>query len=124
MLHYKALPKHKSKRALKKYSHSKLRRDKTFTGIKVYSYTIGNYLYFTSKCIIEAMYVHASDSKLTEEGSAKFFVKGNGDSVIQEKECLNDREINNKIQAFIKDNYQSMYDKWQEYSKEGFYIGK
>ena len=59
------------------------------------------------------MYVHASDSKLTEEGSAKFFVKGNGDSVIQEKECLNDREINNKIQAFIKDNYQSMYDKWQ-----------
>lgn len=81
-------------------------------------------MYFTSKCIIEAMYVHASDSKLTEEGSAKFFVKGNGDSVIQEKGCLNDRELNNKIQAFIKDNYQSMYDKWQEYSKEGFYIGK
>lgn len=49
MLHYKALPKHKSKRALKKYSHSKLRKDKTFTGIKVYSYTIGNYCYFTSR---------------------------------------------------------------------------
>lgn len=34
-----------------------------------------------------------------------------------------DREIN-KIQAFIKDNYQAMYDKWQEYSKTSFYIGK
>ena len=33
------------------------------------------------------------------------------------------REIN-KIQAFIKDNYQAMYDKWQEYSKTSFYIGK
>ena len=49
MLHYKTLPKHKSKRALKKYAHSKLRKDNTFTGIKVYSYTIGNYWYFTSK---------------------------------------------------------------------------
>ena len=43
------------------------------------------------------MHVHASDSKLTEESSAKFFVK---------------------------DNYQAMYDKWQEYSKTSFYIGK
>lgn len=49
MLNYKTLPKHKSKRALKKYAHAKLRKDKTFTGIKVYSYTIGNYWYFTSK---------------------------------------------------------------------------
>ena len=49
MLHYKTLPKHKSKRALKKYAHAKLRKDNTFTGIKVYSYTIGNYCYFTSK---------------------------------------------------------------------------
>ena len=49
MLHYKTLPKHKPTRALKKYCHSKLRKDKTFTGIKVYSYTIGDYWYFTSK---------------------------------------------------------------------------
>ena len=49
MLHYKTLPKHKSKRALKKYAHSKLRKDSIFTGIKVYSYIIGNYWYFTSK---------------------------------------------------------------------------
>ncbi|MDD7534498.1 MAG: DUF4160 domain-containing protein [Treponema sp.] len=80
-------------------------------------------MYFTSKCILEAMHVHASDSKLTEEGSAKFFVKGNGDSILQEKGVLNDREIN-KIQSFIKDNYQEMYNKWQEYSKSGFYLGK
>jgi len=69
------------------------------------------------------MHVHASDSKLTEEGSAKFFVKGNGDTIVQNKGRLNDREIN-KIQSFIKDNYQSMYDKWQEYSKHSFYVGE
>lgn len=49
MLHYATLPKRKCARALKKYAHAKLRKDKTFTGIKVYSYTIGNYWYFTSK---------------------------------------------------------------------------
>ena len=49
MLHYKTMPKHKPIRALKKYTHSKLRKDKAFTGIKVYSYIIGNYCYFTSK---------------------------------------------------------------------------
>ena len=49
MLHYAILPKHKPIRALKKYAHARLRKDKTFTGIKVYSYTIGNYWYFTSK---------------------------------------------------------------------------
>lgn len=42
---------------------------------KYYPFKIaGYYLYFTSKCIVEAMHVHASDSKLTEETSAKFFV--------------------------------------------------
>ena len=49
MLHYATLPKHKPIRALKKYAHAKLRKDKTFTGIKVYSYIIGDYCYFTSK---------------------------------------------------------------------------
>ena len=43
---------------------------------KVYGY----YLYFTSKCIVECMHVHASDTRLTEAGSAKFFVKANGDT--------------------------------------------
>ena len=42
----------------------------------------GYYLYFTSFCVIECMHVHASDRKLTEEGSAKFFVKADGDTVL------------------------------------------
>lgn len=50
------------------------------------------------------MHVHASDKKLTEAGSAKFFVKENGDSVLQNRGLLNDREIR-KIQVFIKNNY-------------------
>ena len=68
------------------------------------------------------MHVHASDKKLTEAGSAKFFVKGNGDSVLQNKGILNDREISN-IQALIKENYEKMYEKWAQYSENGFYRG-
>ena len=46
---------------------------------KYYEYKVcGYYLYYTSHCIIEAMHVHASDRKLTEAGSAKFFVKKDG----------------------------------------------
>lgn len=76
---------------------------------KYYEYKIaGYYLYFTSYCVIECMHVHASDRKLTEAGSAKFFVKDNGDTVLQNRGILNDREIR-KIQAFIKQNYQEMY---------------
>ncbi len=66
------------------------------------------------------MHVHASDKKLTEAGSAKFFVKENGDSVLQNRGLLNDREIR-KIQVFIKNNYQEMYLKWSLYSRKGFY---
>ena len=88
---------------------------------KYYQFKVaGYYLYFTSKCIIECMHVHASDKKLTEEGSAKFFVKANGDSVLQKKGILNDREIK-QIQMFIKERYQEMYLKWQEFSINGYY---
>ena len=76
---------------------------------KYYEYKIaGYYLYFTSYCVIECMHVHASDRKLTEIGSAKFFVKDNGDTLVQNRGILNDREIR-KIQEFIKQNYQEMY---------------
>lgn len=85
---------------------------------KIYGY----YLYFTSFCIVECMHVHASDRKLTEQGSAKFFVKGNGDAVLQKRGMLNDREIN-KIQGYIKEHYKEMYKKWAEYSKNDFYEG-
>lgn len=72
---------------------------------KYYEFKVaGYYLYFTSHCIIECMHVHASDKKLTEAGSAKFFVKENGDTVLQNRGILKDREIS-KIQDFIKQNY-------------------
>ena len=88
---------------------------------KYYEFKVaGYYLYFTSSCVVECMHVHASDKKMTEAGSAKFFVKDNGDSVLQNRGILNDREIS-KIQIFIKNNYQEMYLKWALYSKEGFY---
>ena len=66
------------------------------------------------------MHVHASDRKLTENGSAKFFVKDNGDAVVQKRGILNDREIA-KIQSFIKDNYKEMYLKWSQYSNNGYF---
>ena len=88
---------------------------------KYYEFKVAGYfLYFTSHCVIECMHVHASDNKLTEAGSAKFFVKENGDSVLQEQGVLNDREVR-KIQDFIKINYRDMYLKWAAYSQEGFY---
>lgn len=80
----------------------------------------GYYLYFTSHCVVECMHVHASDSKLTEAGSAKFFVKGNGDTMLQERGRLTDREIS-RIQSFIKDNYKDMYITWSRKSDNGHY---
>ena len=80
----------------------------------------GYYLYFTSFCVVECMHVHASDRKLTESGSAKFFVKANGDSEVAQRGALSDREIRS-IQGFIKKNYREMYLRWREYSNEGFY---
>lgn len=88
---------------------------------KYYEFKVaGYYLYFTSFCTIECMHVHASDRKLTESGSGKFFVKDNGDTIIQNKGILNDREVA-KIQAFVKNNYKEMYLKWSRYSENGFY---
>ena len=82
----------------------------------------GYYLYYTMHCIVEAMHVHASDEELTEEGSAKFFVKSNGDTIVQEKGRLSDHEIN-IIQKYIKKHYKEMYIKWSERSEKGFYEG-
>jgi len=88
---------------------------------KYYEFKVcGYYLYFTSKCIVEAMHVHASDSQLTETGSGKFFVKENGDSVVQNKGKISDIDIR-KIQRFIKDHYKEMYRKWSAISDTGYY---
>lgn len=91
---------------------------------KYYDFKVcGYYLYFTAHCIIECMHVHASDRKLTEAGSAKFFVKSNGDTLVQNQGMLSERELN-KIQSFIKENYKEMYLKWSSMSEHGFYGDK
>lgn len=88
---------------------------------KCYEFKVsGCFLYNTSHCVIEAMHVHASDNKLTEVGSAKFFVKGNGDTVVKERGILNDKAIR-IIREFIKDNYKEMYLCWAKMSPNGFY---
>ena len=53
----------------------------------------GYYLYYTSHCIVEAMHVHVSDGKLTEYGSAKLFVKDNGDTTVEKRGRLKEHEI-------------------------------
>lgn len=89
---------------------------------KYFSFMIcGYFLYFTSHCTIEAMHVHANKHKLIAQGSAKFFVKSNGDTTIERAGSLNEREIS-KIRAFIKDNYEQMYITWREYSNKSYYM--
>nr|WP_297873878.1 DUF4160 domain-containing protein [uncultured Blautia sp.] len=88
---------------------------------KYYEYKVcGYYLYYTSHCVIEAMHVHASDRKFTEAGSAKFFVKKDGETTIENEGQLTEREIR-MIREFIKDNYKEMYMKWAQKSDNGFY---
>lgn len=88
---------------------------------KYYNFKVcGYYLYFTAQCIIECMHVHARDSKLTEGGSAKFFVKSNGDSVLQNRGALSDKELR-IIQSFIKQHYREMYLTWSSMSDNGYY---
>lgn len=88
---------------------------------KYYEFKVcGYYLYYTSSCVIEAMHVHASDRKLTEAGSAKFFVKNNGDTTVERMGILNEREVR-KIREFIKQHYKEMYLIWQIASDNGFY---
>ena len=88
---------------------------------KYYEFKIcGYYLYYTAHCVIEAMHVHASDRKLTRTGSAKFFVKYNGDTTVENRGHLTEIEIR-EIRLFIKHHYKEMYLKWREMSDTGFY---
>ena len=79
-----------------------------------------HYLYFTSQCIVEAMHVHASDKRLTENTSAKFFVRNDGSSVLQRRGDLTDSQITT-IQKFIKENYMDMYKTWKDFGGGDFY---
>ena len=67
-----------------------------------------------------SMIQYTSDRKLTEAGSAKFFVKNNGDTTLERQGSLTDREVR-KIRAFIKEHYKEMYLKWIEIADTGFY---
>ena len=88
---------------------------------KYYEFKVcGYYLYYTASCVIEAMHVHASDRNLTEGGSAKFFVKSDGDTTIEKQGQLNEREVR-EIRKFIKKNYKEMYLKWQQLANTGYY---
>lgn len=80
----------------------------------------GYYLYFTKHCIIECMHAHASDRKLTEAGSAKFFVCSDGSTYVQQKGQLTDREVR-IIQRFIKLHYLEMYERWVREGGLDFY---
>ena len=64
--------------------------------------------------------MHASDRRMTEAGSAKLFVKGNGDTEVKERGMLTDKELR-IIREFIKENYKEMYIKWSSMSPNGFY---
>lgn len=80
----------------------------------------GYTLYFTSKCVVEAMHVHASDKELSERGSAKLFVYQNGDTKISRKGNVNEADMR-LIQAYIKVNHEQMYRKWRSRSDTGYY---
>ncbi len=87
---------------------------------KYYNFKVcGYYLYFTAHCVIECMHVHASDTRLTEGGSAKFFVRSNGDTELKNQGMLSDREVR-VIQGFIKCNYREMYLTWSAMSSNGY----
>ena len=82
---------------------------------KYFNFTVDGYtLYFTSKCVVEAMHAHASDSKLTERGSAKFWVLPGGGSHVQNRGTLSNIEIAD-IQRFIANNYEKMFEILKEY---------
>ena len=59
---------------------------------------------------------------MSQSGSAKLFVKGNGDTEIKDRGRLTDKEMR-VIRDFIKDNYKEMYLKWSALSDKGFYEG-
>nr|WP_308668251.1 DUF4160 domain-containing protein [uncultured Agathobacter sp.] len=79
-----------------------------------------HYLYFTSQCVVEAMHVHASDKKLTEYNSAKFFVRADGTTVLQKRGDLTDKQIR-IIEKFIEANYLDMYKTWKDFGGKDFY---
>jgi len=83
---------------------------------KYFTYKVaGYYLYFTAHCIVEPIHAHASDSKLSEVGSAKLWVKENGDTVVASQGAISHRNMS-VIRQFIKDNIVSIKKSWGDFS--------
>ena len=81
---------------------------------KYYDFKVAGYvLYYTSFCTVEAFHVHASDNKLSEAGSGKYFVYKNGDTKVENHGRIS-KKNENKIRAFIKEHYKEMYNKWKQ----------
>lgn len=66
------------------------------------------------------MHVHASDRKMTEANSAKFFVRADGSSELKKRGDLTDKQIR-LIVRFIKENYIDMYKMWKDFGGGDFY---
>lgn len=88
---------------------------------KYFSFKVaGYYLYYTMACVIECMHVHASDAKLTEAGSAKLFVKPDGETIIQHQGRVSEADMR-KIQKYIRLNHETMFATWSQHSEHGYY---
>jgi len=91
---------------------------------KYFAYKVAGYfLYFTAHCIIEPIHAHASDSKLSEGGSAKIWVKENGDTIVASYGAISHRNMS-VIRQFIKDNIESIKKTWTDFSGYVEYTSK
>lgn len=79
-----------------------------------------NYLNYTKHCLIECMHAYASDRRYTESGSAKFFVYSDGNTYVQHRGQLTDRQIR-IIQRYIKKHYMEMYEMRECDTDTGFF---
>lgn len=60
---------------------------------------------------------------MTEQKSAKFFVRADGSSVLRRRgDLTKSQQVG--IQAYIKKNYLDMYALWATMSTNGFFGGK
>ena len=82
---------------------------------KYFSFKVAGYfLYFTSHCIVEPIHAHASDGRLSEGGSAKIWIKDNGDTAIANHGAVSHRDMA-VIRQFIKDNIHIIKSTWADF---------
>ena len=54
---------------------------------------------------------NASDKRLTEKGSAKLFVKPDGETIVQRQGVVSESDMK-KIRKYIKLNHETMFEVW------------